>query len=190
MYVGFFFHHLTPLEVAEDGDDDIQAIETRLEGDVLVKVQPTGDHIHHNPYEPLLQVFPGQGPDAHDAQGGGEGVEDGDGAVGKTRQQEVNGGPDQGSEAEPDEGHLPWHVAYGQLGGFLLVTHPGDEAVDRHGEVVELHAAVGVKAFLVVKHDAEALHHEAHDPHPDAGLVLQEDVSQAEGGGQYVEPMV
>ena len=60
-------HHLPPLEVAEHCDDDIQGIKTGLEGDVLVEIQDTGDHVNDDPDEPLLEVLARQGPDAHDA---------------------------------------------------------------------------------------------------------------------------
>ena len=70
------FHHFAPLEVAEDSDNHIQGIEAGLEGDILVEIQPAGDHVDDDPDEPLLEVLARQGPDAHDAQGGGEGVED------------------------------------------------------------------------------------------------------------------
>ena len=147
---GGFRHQPLPLEVAEDGDDDIDAIEARLEGDILVEIEPAGDHIDDNPDEPLFQIFACQSPDTDDAQGGGEGVEYGDVAVGEARQQEIDGSPDHSGEAEPYDSVLLGHVPDGQVGAFLLMAHPRDEAVDGHGEVVELHAAVGIEAFLVI----------------------------------------
>ena len=33
--------------------------------------------------------------------------------------------------------------------------HPPPIAVDGHRKVVELHAAVGIKPFLIIEHDAE-----------------------------------
>ena len=182
-------HQLLPLEIAEDGDDDIQPVKRGLEGDVLVEIEPAGDHIDDNPHEPLFQILARQSPDTHDAQGGSEGIQDGDGGIGEVRQDEIDDYPDHDSEAEPDEGHAFGYVADGEIGGFLLMTHPSNEAVDGHGEIIELHAAVGVKAFLIVQYDAQRLHHKAHDPHPDAGFVFQQNVGQAEGGGRYVKPM-
>ena len=186
--LGLPLHHLLPLEVAEHRDDDIQGIEAGLEGDVLVEIQGAGDDVDHNPHEPLLEVLACQSPDAHDAQSGGEGVGHRNVGVGETAQDEIDEGPDRQTSPQPDEGHLLGHVTDGEV-GLLLVTPPGDETVDGHGEVIELHAAVGIEAFLVIQYDAEALHHEADDPHPDAGLVFQEDVGQAEGRGGNVEPM-
>ena len=183
-------HHLLPLEITEHRDDDIKSIEAGLERDVFIEIQPAGDHIDHNPYKPLFQVFASQGPDAYDAQGGGEGIEDRDVAVGETRQQKIDGDPNHGGEAKPNEGFLLGHVAYGKVSGLLLVAHPGDEAVDSHGEVIKLHATVGVETFLIVQYNAEALHNETHNPHPDTGLIFQEDVGQSKGRGSDVKPMV
>ena len=182
-------HQLPPLEVAKHRDDDINPVKAGLEGDVLVEIEPAGDHVDDNPDEPLLEVLARQGPDAHDAQGGGEGVEDGDVAVGEPGEQEIDGRPYRGGDTDPDESQPQRHVTDGEVLGLLLVTHPGDEAVDRHGEVVELHATVGIETFLIIQYDAEALHDEADDPHPDAGLVFQEDVGEAEGRGGDVEPV-
>ena len=69
-----FLHQLLPLEKAEDGDDDVKGIETGLEGNVLVEVEDAGDEIDGNPYEPLLEVFVCQSPDANKTQGRGKAV--------------------------------------------------------------------------------------------------------------------
>ena len=66
---------------------------------------------------------------------------------------------------------------------------PNDEAVDGHGDVIELHAAVGIESFLIVEHDAKRLHHEPHRPHPDAGAVFEDDVCKAERGRCEVKPI-
>ena len=60
-------HHLPPLEIAEDGDDHIKAIKTGLEGNVLVKIQRTGDDVNDNSDEPLFKILACQSPNAHDA---------------------------------------------------------------------------------------------------------------------------
>jgi len=149
-HCGFFLHHLLPLEVAEHGDDDIQGIKAGLEGDVLVEIQGAGDDVDHDPHEPLLEVLACQSPDAHDAQGGGEGIGHRDVGVSESAQDEIDESPDGQTCSKPDEGHLLGHVTDGEIGDLLLVTHPGDEAVDGHGQIVKLHAAVGIEAFLVI----------------------------------------
>ena len=58
-------HHTAPFPVAKDGDDDIEGIEARLEGDVFVEIKDAGCHIDYYPNEPLLQIFPCQSPDAY-----------------------------------------------------------------------------------------------------------------------------
>ena len=69
------------------------------------------------------------------------------------------------------------------------MIHPTPPAVDGHRQVIELHAAVGIEALLIVEHDAEGLHQEAHEPHPQAGPILQENIGQSEDGGDDVEPV-
>ena len=168
-----------PFKIPEDGDDDIEAIEAGLEGDILVEIEAAGDDVDHDPDEPLFEVFAGEGPDADNAEGCGEGIEDGDARVGEMGEQVPDYQPDGCGDAEPDEGRFLRHVADGEVFLLAAVAHPGDEAVDGHCQIVELHAAVGIEAFLVVEHDAEALHHEADCPHPDAGFVFQQNISQA-----------
>ena len=126
-------HHPSPLKVAKNSDDDIEPIERSLERDVLVEIQPAGDHIHHNPYKPLLQVLTGQGPDAYDAKGSSKGIKYRNIGVGEAYQDEINDGPDHGGEAEPEEGQMLGNMTDGEAFGFLLVAHPSDEAIDGHG---------------------------------------------------------
>ena len=67
-------HHPAPLEIAGNGDDDVEGVEWGLEWDVLVEIKDAGDNINGNPDEPLLQIFVGQCPNADDAEGCGERV--------------------------------------------------------------------------------------------------------------------
>ena len=98
-----YFHHFAPLEIACDGDDDVEGIEGGLEGNVLVEIEYGGDDVDGNPDEPLLQVFVCQRPDADDAEGSGERVGKGDCAVGEGHQEPVDGSPDGGDEQCPGE---------------------------------------------------------------------------------------
>ena len=66
---------------------------------------------------------------------------------------------------------------------------PLPKAIDGHRQVVELHTAVGIESFLVVEHDTQDLHSEAHDPHPHAGSILKENIGQTENGGDDIEPV-
>ena len=77
------FHHSAPAEVAEDGDDDVEAVERGFEGYVLVEVEHAGDDVHGNPHEPLFQVLMRQSPDADEGQGCCKGIGNGDGGVGE-----------------------------------------------------------------------------------------------------------
>lgn len=184
-----FFHQSLPLEVAEDGDDDVEAVEAGLEGNVLVEIEHAGDDIDGNPDEPLLQVFVRQCPDADEAEGGGEAVGHGYVAVGERHKQPVDDAPDGSHEHKPGQHQSAGKVTDGQGLLRLAAPDPSPVAVDGHREVVELHGTVGVKALLIVEHDAERLHEEADKPHPQAGLIFQQDIGQAEDGGEDVEPM-
>ena len=67
--------------------------------------------------------------------------------------------------------------------------NPFPVAVDCHCELVELHSAVGVEAFLVIKHYAECLHHESDEPHPNAGPIFKKNISKSEDCGDDIEPV-
>ena len=47
-------HDLSPFQKAEDRYDDIQAIETALKRNILIKVKSASKDIDYNPDEPLL----------------------------------------------------------------------------------------------------------------------------------------
>ena len=94
-------HDSTPSEKAEDGNDDVEGIEARLEGQSLVGIECAGDDIDGNPDEPLLQILVCQCPDAYDAQGGSEAVSQRHIAVGEGDQQPVNQRPDAANEQSP-----------------------------------------------------------------------------------------
>ena len=200
-------HDSAPAEKAEDGNDDVKGVEARLEGQSLVGIECAGDDIDGNPDEPLFQVLMGKRPDAQQTQRGGERVGQRDGGVGERDEQPVDGAPEGGGYCQPRQDEAAGEMTHPQplparegsrclsvsifdrsgLGGGKC---PLPEAIDGHGEVVELHAAVGIEALLVVEHDAERLHDEAYCPHPGAGTVLEQDVEESESRGGDVEPMV
>ena len=76
-------HDSTPTEKAEDGNDDVEGIEARLEGQFLIGVEPAGNHIDGYPDEPLLQILMSKGPDAQKTEGGGKRVGHGYRGVGE-----------------------------------------------------------------------------------------------------------
>ena len=94
-------YHLSPLAVAEDSNEDVEGVEGGLEGDVLVEVEDAGDYINGNPNEPLFQVLVRQGPDAHDAEGSGETVGQGDVGVSVGGQEPVDEGPNASGNEHP-----------------------------------------------------------------------------------------
>ena len=82
-------HEAEPFAVAEEGYDGVEGVEDAVEGDAFVPVE-TGTHgIDQYPGYPLLKVFAGEHPHAHYAQGSGEGVGDGDSAVGEIVENKV-----------------------------------------------------------------------------------------------------
>ena len=198
----FFLHQPFPLEVAHDGDDDIEGVEGCLEGDVFVEVEGGGDDIDGYPYEPLLQILVDECPDADDAQGCGEAVGKGDVGVGEGDEQPVDECPHGTDDGDPGKDESGGEVADGDpfcLAGIfpsmgrtirgVLLPFPNHKAIDGHGEIVEFHAAVGIESFLVVEHDAQQLHEESHCPHPKTGTILEPNVEESEYRGQYVEPI-
>ena len=73
--------------------------------------------------------------------------------------------------------------------GRFRSPHPFPISVNRHSKVIKFHSAVGVESFLVIKHDAESLHHEADEPHPNAGPIFKKNISESEDCGDYIEPV-
>ena len=132
----------------------------------------------------------GESPDAHDAQGGGEAVGEGHVRVGERHEEPVDRRPNSSYNQYPITNKPFGEVADGQALLFGRAAHPLPVAIDSHREVVELHAAVGIEALLVVEHDAEGLHCKAHDPHPDAGPILQQDIRQSQDRRHDIQPML
>ena len=76
-------HQAAPFAVAEEGDDCVEGIKDAIERDAFIPIQAGADSIYQYPGYPLLEVFAGQHPHAYYAQRSGEGIRDGDRAVGK-----------------------------------------------------------------------------------------------------------
>ena len=120
-----------------------------------MEVEQAGDDVYHNPDKPLFEVFVSECPDTYEAECRGETVGQGDAGVGKRDQEPVDDGPDGYDNEQPGQDEALGKVAYGE---FLLrpaATHPSPVTVDGHGNIVELHAAVGIESFLIVQHDAQ-----------------------------------
>ena len=162
---------LAPGEEAGDGDDDVEAVEGAFEGDVLVEVEDAGHDINGYPDEPLLEVFMGKRPNASHAQCRGETVGEGHRRVGEMDKQIVDGRPQRRSHRQPKRGKTRREMGDGPRLS-LLVPAPGPhgKSVGCHAQVIKLHAAVGIEAFLVIEHDAQHLHDGTHRPHPSAGI--------------------
>ena len=71
----------------------------------------------------------------------------------------------------------------------FLAKLPHPHTINGHGNVIELHATIGIESLLVIEHNVHNLHHKAYEPKPQAGLILQKNVGQSEDGGSDVEPM-
>ena len=187
-------HQATPAKVAEDGDDDVKTVERGLEGNVLVEVEHAGDYIHSNPNEPLFQILVSQCPDANEGQGGGESIGDGNGGVGEGGEQPPYQSPQQQENVAPEQGEVKRNVGDGRS-ALSRATLQGEglpfpKAVSGHGQIVELHATVGIQSLLKVEHDTQKLHDCTHGPHPDGCTVFQQDVGEAKDGRCDVKPVV
>ena len=74
MASGLLTHHILPFDVVQHGDDDIEGVEGCFEGQTFVKVESRGHNIHDNPDNPLLEILPGQCPNAYKGKGRRESV--------------------------------------------------------------------------------------------------------------------
>lgn len=82
-------HESEPFAVAEEGDDGIEGVEDAVERDALVPVKAGAYGIDQDPGYPLLEVFTGEHPHAYNAEGCGEGIGDGYGAVGEIVENQI-----------------------------------------------------------------------------------------------------
>ena len=82
-------HEAEPFAIAEEGYDGIEGVEDAVEGYAFIPIEAGADGIDQYPCYPLLEVFAGEHPHAHYAQGSGEGVGNGDRAVGEIVENEV-----------------------------------------------------------------------------------------------------
>ena len=139
-----------PFPIAEDGNHHIQRVKTGLEGDALIEIKGTGDDVNHDPHEPLFQIFAGQGPDADDAEGRGEGVSNRNPGVGEGNQEIIYHPPENQSQQQPQQGGTLGEMTDGEVFLFLLVQGPGDETIDGHGQVIKFHATIGIQTFLII----------------------------------------
>ena len=101
-------HELAPLKPAEDGNDDVKAIEAGLEGNILIEIKATGEHIDDNPNKPLFKILVGEGPNADNAQCGGKAVNHGNSGVGKCSEEPVHHAPD------TKDKQCPWEYKTGR----------------------------------------------------------------------------
>lgn len=186
-------HETQPLAVAHYGHHGVEAVEAGREGNRLVEVEHRAHGVDHEPQQPLLGIFLGQGPVGDDAQGRGEGVVERHRAVGHLHEQQVDARPQghkrcHGCAHEPPrevgDGHCRLLVVPAAL---VLAQLPRQEAVDGHGDVEKLHAEVGIEASLEIEHAVHGWHDDAHEPKPDVGLVLEIEVEQAQQGAEGVE---
>ena len=82
-------HEAAPFAVAKEGDDGVEGVEDAVEGDAFVPVEAGADGINQYPGYPLLEVFAGKHPHSYYAQGCGEGIGNGDSAVGEIVEDQI-----------------------------------------------------------------------------------------------------
>ena len=82
-------HKAEPFAIAEEGDNSVDGVEDSIEGYAFIPIETGADGIDQDPDYPLLEIFTGKHPHAYYAQGGGEGIGDGDCAVGKIVEDQI-----------------------------------------------------------------------------------------------------
>ena len=114
-------HAALPLAVAEVDHEGVDGVEEGAAVDAFVEVEAYGDGVDNEPYPPLLDVLAGEHPEADDGEGGGEGVEPGDGAVGCVEKEEGEEYPEEEGKEEQGEPQTGGGDADGErpLGGAL-----------------------------------------------------------------------
>ena len=180
-----------PLAVSVEDHEGVDAVEEGAAIDAFVEVEADGDGVDDEPDPPLLDVLAGEHPEADDGEGGGEGVETGDVAVGEADEDEGEGCPEDEGDGGKGEIELGGSGGDGQLaplGSFALtMTKPVEEAVDACEEVVDFHTAVGIESFVEEDKDVDEGHDGAYDPHPCVLADLENEVEEAEGGAEKIE---
>ena len=179
-----------PFKVAEDGNNDIEAIKPCLEGDALLHIEDRTYHIDHHPEEPLLDVLAGQSPETHKREGVGEGIEHGHGRVGPGNEHIVGKSPRH--QEEYYDGQIHSHGGMGDTEGspfFRGAKLPSYIAIDSCQGIIDRHTRIAIEAVVVVEIHIEHRHDDAYYPKADMCLVLQPDINQAEDGGEYVKPI-
>lgn len=107
-------HEAEPFAVAAEGDDCVDGVEAGIEVYSFIEVKADAYGVDGNPYGPLLDVFAGEHPHAYDAEGSGEGVGHGDGAVGEIFENQVEQSPQGEGGGSAESGHAPWRVGDGE----------------------------------------------------------------------------
>lgn len=177
------FHAPPPLMVSKPDHEGVDAVEEGAAIDALIEVEPNGDGIDDEPDPPLLDVLAREHPEAYDGEGGGEAIEKGDVAVGEPQEEGGEGSPQEEGEEEKGEIELGRGGGDGELalvGSLpLTMTKPIEEAIDACEEVVNLHAAIGIKPFVEEDEDVDEGHDGAYDPHPGVLANLEDEVEDA-----------
>lgn len=183
-------YHLLPLEIACYGNDDIQSVETSLEGYAFYDIQVAAYYIDDDPEEPLLDVLACQSPQTHKAQGVGETVEKWNRRIGIGRQYIIGESP---CHKEEDGGRKIERLAHTGNRQFffsllvvLLSKLPYGISVDCSHGIVSSHTGIAIQAMTPIEPDVEGWHHNAYQPEINAGTVLQQDVNQSEYRGDDV----
>lgn len=191
-------HHAPPVAVAYEGDDGVEGIEHGVEVDSFVDVEPDAYGVDGYPGYPLFDVFPGEHPHGHYAQGRGEGVGQRHRAVGEEAQSAIERGPEEqagrGAAGQPSgryAGDGQWD--------FLLLSRPcplaagagpGQIAVDGYGEIVDVDCEVGIEPFVEVDPHRDGRHHYRGEPEARVGVVFPPEVEQSDAESERFEYLV
>lgn len=182
-------NHFLPFDIPEYRYYHVKRVKACFERYFLIEIKSAGDHVDGDPDEPLLEIFVSQCPNSDDAQGRREAVGNWHGAVSEIAEYQIDSQPHQCDDSKPRKYHFLWEMTYWQFFFLGRAVNPFPITVDGHCEVIKLHSAVGVESFLIVKNDSERLHHEADEPHPNAGPIFENNIGESEDCGDNVEPV-
>ena len=186
--------HCFPFIIAHDGNGDIEAVERGFEGNTFDDIEVTAHAVNKNSEEPLLNIFAGECPQAHEAQRIGEAVKHWHRTVGVV--------------GEDIPGSQPCHEEKQNGGGIKACGHMGDghflplllqvlaaelpyEPSVNGGEgVIDRHGCVAVETVAVIETNVESRHNDAHEPQQDVSAVFKIDVEKPQKGCGDVEPVL
>ena len=115
-------HFIPPTKISENSNYHIDDEQDCGGVEPFPKIEGGGNDIHDNPQQPLFEVLLREHPHRHDAEGGGEGIAEGDGTVGEGAQNPVKKPPQGDGGRGNRQDFVGWHVCDSQLFSLVAVS--------------------------------------------------------------------